>query len=117
MRHHDKERKFGRQEDERRAFLRSLARNLILKEAIVTTEARAKSLRPFVERLITKSKVDSVANRRLVLARLGNSKDATNKLFSTLGPRYKDRAGGYVRIVRIAQRAGDAAVKTHIGLV
>ncbi len=117
MRHHDSERKFGRKEDERRAFLRSLARNLILKETIITTEARAKSLRPFVERLVTKSKVDTVANRRLILARLGNNKEAMSKLFATLGPRYKERRGGYIRIVRIEHRAGDAAVRTHIGFV
>ena len=117
MRNHDKNRKFGRKRKVRTALMRSLARNLILEEKIITTEAKAKSLRPYVEKLITHAKENTVAKRRLVESRLGNDVDATKKLFETVGPRYKDRAGGYTRIVRVGVRPGDAAVKAYIGLV
>ena len=109
MLHHNKTRKFGRERKVRTALMRSLAHNLILEEKMITTEAKAKSLRPYVERLITKAKTDSVANRRLVSSRLGNDKQATVKLFSTLGPRYKERNGrGSVR-VRTRSRARRSA--------
>ena len=117
MRHHDTVRKFGRERKVRTAFMRSLAHNLILSERIVTTEARAKSLRPFVERLITHAKQDTVANRRLVARKLGNDTVAMTKLFSTIAPRYATRAGGYTRIVRVGVRTGDAAVQAYIGFV
>lgn len=117
MMHHNKTRKFGRERKVRRGLMRSLARNLILEEKIITTEARAKSLRPYVEKLITHAKTDSVAKRRLVLAFLGNDTEVTKKLFSTIGPRYTDRKGGYTRIVRVGLRPGDAAVKAYIGFV
>ena len=97
--------------------MRSLARNLVLNEKIVTTEAKAKALRPYIEKLITHAKTDTVAKRRLVFSRLGNDVDATKKLFDTIGPRYKDRDGGYTRIVKVGIRQGDAAVKAYIGFV
>jgi large subunit ribosomal protein L17 len=117
MRHHDKNRKFGRERKVRTALMRSLAHNLILEEKMITTEAKAKSLRPVVEKLITTAKEDTLANRRLVSSRLGNDKAATTKLFSEIGPRYKDRHGGYTRIVRVGQRPGDGAVRAFIGFV
>ncbi len=117
MRHHDTVRKFGRERKVRRALMRSLAHNLILEEKMITTEAKAKSLRPFVERMVTTAKEDSVANRRLIASRLGNDEVATAKLFSEIGPRYKERAGGYVRIVRVGTRQGDGAVQAYIGFV
>lgn len=117
MRHHDTKRKFGRERKVRKALMRSLARNLILEEKMVTTEAKAKSLRPYVEKLITHAKTDTVAKRRLVESHLGNDSEATKKLFSTIGPRYKERSGGYTRIVRVGVRSGDAAIKTYIGFV
>ena len=117
MRHHDTIRKLGRTRKVRIALMRSLARNLILHEKIVTTEAKAKSLRPFVERLVTTAKEDTVAHRRLVASRLGNDDEATKKLFGEIGPRYKDRPGGYVRIVRVGTRSGDGAMKAYIGFV
>ena len=117
MLHHNKTRKFGRERKVRTALMRSLAHNLILTEKMITTEAKAKSLRPFVERLVTHAKVDSIANRRLVSSRLGNDPMATKKLFSEIGPRYVERPGGYVRIVRVGVRQGDAAVKAYIGFV
>ena len=117
MLHHNKTRKLGRKRKVRTALMRSLARNLILEEKIITTEAKAKSLRPYIEKLVTHAKTDTVAKRRLVESTLGNSKDATKKLFTTLGPRYADRPGGYTRIVKVGVRPGDAAVKAYIGFV
>ncbi len=117
MRHHDHNRKFGRERKVRTALLRSLAHNLILEEKMITTEAKAKEIRPYVEKLVTHAKTDTVANRRLVESRLGNDKDATAKLFATIGPRYAERAGGYLRIVRVGIRPGDAATKAFIGFV
>lgn len=117
MKKHDRNRKFGREQGPRRALLRSLARSLVLHEHITTTEARAKELRPFIERIVTHARTDTVANRRLVSARLGNSPETTAKLFATLGPRYKERHGGYTRIVRIGRRPGDASMKAYIGFV
>lgn len=117
MMHHNKTRKFGRERKVRRGLMRSLARNLILEEKIITTEARAKSLRPYVEKLITHAKTDTVAKRRLIMSRMGNDSDVTKKLFATIGPRYSDRNGGYTRIVRVGLRPGDAAVKAYIGFV
>ena len=117
MRHHDNIRKFGRKRKVRRGLMRSLAHNLILEEKIITTEAKAKSLRPYIEKLVTHARKDTVANRRLVSSRLGNDKVATKRLFDIIAPRYKDRSGGYTRIVRVGVRAGDGAVKAYIGFV
>jgi large subunit ribosomal protein L17 len=97
--------------------MRSLAHNLILNEHIITTEAKAKSLRPYIEKLVTQAREDSVANRRLVYSRLGNDDAATTKLFGDIAPRYTSRKGGYTRIVRVGVRQGDAAVKAYIGFV
>jgi len=112
MRHGDKNRKFGRVKRQRTALLRSLARSLVLKEGITTTTAKAKALRPYLERLITVSKKDSIASRRLVARRLGGASDAVKKLHETLAPRYEKRSGGYTRIVRlgrVGKRVGDMA--------
>ena len=117
MKHHDSNRKLGRERKVRTALMRSLARNLIQEEKMITTEAKAKALRPMIEKLITRAKEDTVANRRLVYSRLGNNDRATAKLFSDIAPRYKARSGGYTRIVRVGVREGDAAVKAFIGLV
>ena len=83
--------------------MRSQARSLILHERISTTEAKAKELRPFVERLVTYSKKNTLASRRLAAARLGDA-EAVKKLFDAIGPRYESRAGGYTRIVKRAKR-------------
>jgi large subunit ribosomal protein L17 len=96
---------------------RSLARSLILHERISTTEAKAKELRPFIERLVTHAKKDTVASRRLVMTRLG-SQEATKKLFATIAPRYKERRGGYTRIIKRTKRgAGDASKLAYIAFV
>lgn len=97
--------------------MRSLARSLILNEQIETTLAKAKEMQPFVERIITAGKNDTLANRRLVVSRLGARSIASQKLFADIAPRYKDRAGGYTRIVRSRVRGGDAATMAVIQLV
>lgn len=111
MRHHNKNRKFNRVKRQRTALLRSLARSLVLHESITTTVAKAKELRPFVEKLVTVSKANTIASRRLVGSRI-NSVEATNKLHKTLAERYAKRAGGYTRIVRlgrVGKRVGESA--------
>jgi large subunit ribosomal protein L17 len=117
MRHHHKGRSFGRPKNQRGALLRSLARSLVIHERISTTEAKAKELRPFVEKLVTRAKADSVANRRLVNARVHDD-EVTKKLFTAIGPRYKERAGGYLRIVKRAKRgANDARKLAYVAFV
>lgn len=105
-----KARVFDRPANQRRALMRSLARSLVLEERISTTEAKAKSLRPYVERLVTYGKRGTLASRRLAQAHLGDA-DATKKLFEAIAPRYKDRAGGYTRIVKRAKRGSNDARK------
>lgn len=116
MRHHHKGRVFGRSHDQRTALLRGLMRSLILHERISTTEAKAKELRPLIEKLVSHARVDSVANRRLVSSRLGNDDEATAKLFSAIAPRYASRPGGYTRIVKRAI-AVDGTKNAYIAFV
>lgn len=111
MRHHKAHRTLHRDKRQRTALLRSLARSLVLSESIVTTVAKAKELKPFVEKLVTTSKAGTLASRRIVLARI-NSVEATEKLSETLAKRYEKRAGGYTRITRLGQvgkRVGEQA--------
>ena len=107
MRHGNTNRKFGRKTDERRALLRSLARSLVLEGRIKTTEARAKEVRPMVEKLVTKGRSATLSNRRALISALGDEKTAA-KLIATAG-NYENRPGGYLRIVKMAPRKGDAA--------
>lgn len=116
MRHHKKGRKFGRTADQRVALRRSQLRSLIIHERISTTEAKAKELRPAIEKLVTRARIDTVANRRVVSARLGNDTLATKKLFASIAPRFKDRKGGYVRIVKRAPKA-DGKKMAYIAFV
>ncbi len=102
MRHHNQNRKLGREKGQRTALLRSLARSLVMQEGIVTTTAKAKALRPFVERLITDSKKNTLAARRDVASRL-NAPSAVKKIHDTLVPRYEKRSGGYTRIIRLGR--------------
>lgn len=112
-----KARSFNRPARARGALLRSLARSLVIHERISTTEAKAKELRPFVEKLVTRSRVDSVRNRRLVSTRIHDAA-AVKKLFATIGPRYKERAGGYLRIVKRTTRGvSDARKLAYIAFV
>lgn len=111
MRHHVKNRTLGRDKRQRTALLRSLARSLVIHEGITTTAAKAKELRPFIERLVTTSKADTLQSRRLVASRIG-SPEATRKLHESIAPRYKERAGGYTRIIklgRVGTRVGESA--------
>ncbi len=110
MRHQKAGRTFNRDTNARKALFIGLAKNLIEKEQIKTTLPKAKDLRSVVEKLVTRAKVDSVANRRLVASELGNaSAAAVKKLFTVLGPRYAKRPGGYTRVLKAGFRYGDAA--------
>ena len=108
-------RKFGRKRDQRKALLKSLAVALILREKIVTTEPKAKELRSFIEPMISRSRIDSVANRRLLAKKL--SAEALKKLFAVVAPRYKETHGGYTRIVKALARKTDAAPMAIIELL
>ena len=109
-------RTFGRNSSRRKALFQSLAISLIEHEGIKTTLPQAQDLRSFIEPLITLAKDDSVSNRRLAFSKIRN-KAAVGKLFSDLGPRFKDRPGGYSRIIKIGFRKGDAAPIAFIELV
>jgi len=117
MRHGRKNRKFGRKANVRRGFIRSLAIALIDNEQIITTEARAKELRPYVEKLLTKAKKSDLHARRLISSRLGNQVSLANKMVDVIAPRYKERDGGYIRIVKLPQRQGDASPMAIIEFV
>lgn len=109
-----KGRKLSREKDQRKALLKSLARALILNEKIKTTEAKAKELSGFVEKQITKAKTDSVHSRRLLAKYFS---DETIKKLFTIVPRYKDRKGGYTRIIKMGQTASNRAKMAIIELV
>jgi large subunit ribosomal protein L17 len=109
-------RTFGRNSSRRKALFQALAISLIEHEGIKTTLPKAKELRSLIEPLITLAKDDSVSNRRLAFSKIRN-KAAVGKLFSDLGPRFKDRPGGYSRIIKIGFRKGDAAPIAFIELV
>jgi len=119
MRHHNKNRKFGRDNDGRRALLRSLALSLVRYERITTTEAKAKELRPFIEKLVTKARLakDSIPVRRSIISTLMNRNPESKKLIEQIAPKYKDRTGGYTRILKLPQRRGDAAKMALIEFV
>ncbi len=108
MRHRNSGRRLGRNSSHRKAMFRNMATSMLKHETIRTTLPKAKELRRVVEPLITLAKEDSVANRRLAFDRL-RDKEIVGKLFSDLGPRFKDRPGGYLRILKAGPRPGDAA--------
>lgn len=116
MRHRRKKIHLGRTLGHRRALLKNLATSLILYEKIETTLAKAKTLRPEVERLIAGARRGSLSARRLAAAQLTHKK-AVRKLFEVLGPKYQNRPGGYTRVRRLRKRAGDAAEVAVISLV
>jgi len=117
MKHHSARRKFGRERSQRTALMRSLLRALILHDKIQTTEAKAKEIRPAVEKLVTRAKDDTLANRRVILSRLGNEEHVVKRLFDTIAPRYKERSGGYTRIVRMGHGQSDARSYAVISFV
>ena len=108
MRHRESGRKLNRNSSHRKAMFRNMAASLMEHEAIKTTLPKAKELRRVAEPLITMAKSDSVANRRLAFARL-RDREMVTKLFNELGPRYKERPGGYLRILKCGVRTGDKA--------
>lgn len=116
MRHRKSGRKLNRNSSHRKAMFRNMTISLVEHELIKTTLAKAKELRSVAEPLITLSKEDSVANRRLAFDRLRNDA-AVGKLFSELGPRYQNRPGGYLRILKAGFRTGDAAPMAYVELV
>jgi len=116
MRHRNSGRKFSRTSSHRQAMFRNMAVSLFEHELIKTTLPKAKELRRHAEPLITLAKIDSVANRRLAFNRT-RSKVAVGKLFTDLGPRYKERPGGYIRILKCGFRAGDKAPMAYVELV
>jgi len=112
MRHGKSGRKFGRKRGQRRAFMKGLVNNLIMREKIETTEARAKELRPKTEKLLTLAKKQNTATLRLLLSRL--PKSAAQKLYYEIAPRYADKKGGYTRISKSAKRRKRDAAKMAI---
>ena len=108
MRHRKSGRKLGRNSSHRKAMFRNMAASMIRHETIRTTVPKAKELRRVVEPLITLAKEDSAANRRLAFNRL-RDKEVVGKLFTEIGPRCKERAGGYLRILKTGPRPGDNA--------
>ena len=116
MRHRQSGRQLNRNSAHRQAMFRNMAVSLVEHELIKTTLIKAKELRTVAEPLITLAKEDNVANRRLAYNRT-QSKEAVGKLFSDLGPRYKDRPGGYIRILKCGLRAGDKAPMAYVELV
>ena len=116
MRHRQSGRQLNRNSSHRQAMFRNMAISLVEHELIKTTVPKAKELRGYAEPLITLAKTDSVANRRLAFDRT-RSKEAVGKLFDELGPRYAERPGGYIRILKCGFRTGDKAPMAYVELV
>ena len=116
MRHRKSGRRLGRNSSHRKAMFRNMATSMFKHETIRTTLPKAKELRRVVEPLITLAKEDSVANRRIAFSRI-RDKAVVGKLFTDLGPRYKERPGGYMRILKCGYRTGDKAPMAYVELV
>tara|TARA_Y200000002_G_C22395047_1_gene543194 strand:+ start:335 stop:691 length:357 start_codon:yes stop_codon:yes gene_type:complete len=114
MKHGLKQRKLSRTSSHRLALLKNLSISLIKYETITTTTEKAKELRPFIEKLVTKAKKDNLSNRKFVLSKLFNNKEACKKLFNEISTQNKDRNGGYTRIIKKGNRFGDFA---HISII
>lgn len=115
MRKLNKGRKLSMKKGPREALLKTLANSLFTQEKIKTTEAKAKEIRSVVEKMITRAKKDTVANRRLIAKKLNDK--TVKKIFTEIAPRYKERNGGYTRIIRLGQRHSDSAKMVIIELV
>lgn len=116
MRHRHSGRQLNRNSSHRKAMFKNMSVSLFEHELIRTTVAKAKELRGVAERLITLAKVDTVANRRLAYSRL-RDRDAVTKLFTEIGPRYANRPGGYLRVLKCGFRTGDKAPMAYVELV
>ena len=110
-------RKLGRDNKHRRSMLATLTKQLIENERIVTTETRAKEVRKTFDKMVTYGKKGTLVSRRLALAFLHNDSKAVDKVFNELAPRYKDRKGGYTRIIKKSERKGDSALEVILELV
>ena len=115
MRHLKRGRKFGRTSDQRRALLRNLMFQLVMRERVVTSQAKAKELRPLAEKMVTAAKHGTLAVRRRLASRLPDS--AAEKLVKIIAPRYADRRGGYTRIVKLGPRKSDSSRQSIIEFV
>lgn len=115
MRHHNANRKLSRVRKVRKALLNSLARSLVLHQKIETTEPKVKELRPFIEKLITKGKVGSIANRRAVGEKVGQK--AAKILVDTISKKYADKKGGYTRIIKTQRRMSDGSKMAIISFI
>ena len=115
MRHHTSNRNFGRHTNQRKALMKSLAYSLALKGKIKTTEAKAKELRPYMEKLVTLGKSGTLASRRLLVARVGA--EAAKKIVTDISPVYNILAGGYTRITKMIRRKADGAPQAVIEFV
>ncbi len=116
MRHRQSGRQLGRNSSHRQAMFKNMAVSLLRHEIIKTTLPKAKELRRVVEPMITRCKEDTVANRRIIFARTRDN-EVTAKLFTEIGPRYQDRPGGYVRILKCGFRTGDKAPMAYVELI
>ena len=116
MRHRNKNKILGRKTAPRTSLYKGLAGSLIIHEKIKTTKAKAKAVKPYIERLITKAKEDTLVSRRYLISRL-HEKNAVEKALKVIGPRYKERAGGYLRIINMGRRQGDGAEVVQLELV
>ena len=110
-------RKLGRDNKHRRSMLATMTKQLKKKEKIITTETRAKEVRKCFDKMVTYGKNGSLVSRRLALAFLHNDEKAVSKVFNELAPRYKERNGGYTRIVKMSERKGDNALRVILELV
>ena len=110
-------RKLSRESRHRRSILANLTRDCLMNEAVVTTEARAKEVRKFVDKMITYGKRGTLVSRRKALAFLYNDSDVVNKVFNELAKRYETRNGGYTRIIKLNERHGDDALQVRLELV
>ena len=110
-------RKLNRETRIRRSILAGLTKTVILNESVVTTEARAKEVRKFVDKMITYGKNGSLVSRRKALAFLHNDKEVVEKVFNDLAKRYETRNGGYTRIIKLKERVGDDALTVKLELV
>ena len=117
MRHGNAHRKLSRSQPHRKSMLANLVISLIEHEQIVTTLPKAKELRSVAEKMVTLAKNDTLHSRRVALSRLHNNRECVAKLFDTIGPRYKDRSGGYTRVLKAGFRYGDASPMAVIELV
>lgn len=117
MRHHNANRKFGRPASQRRALLKTLTVALVSHGAITTTDAKARELRPFVEKMITTGKKKTLSSRRDLLSRLDNNEAVVSKIIDTYAEKYENRPGGYIRIYKLPRRIGDAALMAKIEFV